>query len=983
MFPRTDQTRSTKMFLYLISIVMAGAALGTALFAQPRANQVWGVTTGDKVASSPALSENEIVYAGSDDGNIYCIEGGNVEWTFPTQGQVTTAPAVDNTGIIYAGSSEGYLYALNPDGTEKWSLWLEEPINTSPAIGIMKTVFVAAGNKLYAFESNGTQKWIFNAGSTISSSPATVRKGEVYITTQEGRIHSIQSDGSQKWEYSAGSAIESSPAVSTGHNLFVGSDDGVLHHLSSEGVLIWSYPTGTPITSSPAIGKDCVYVGSQGGTLYAFELNAPQLAWSYDAGAQIESSPAIGQWGQEERVYVGSMDGKLHSVYWNGSAFESGWTFETGDAIRSSPAIGKSGKIYFGSDDMNIYAIEDDYSISGPAKTAWPMFHQGYRRCGRDLSKYCTLNVNRTTLNFGAIKNGTSTPGQTILIENSDIDNMNWTTTISESWLSCTPTSGIDSGTITVSVDASGLDTGSYTGTLTITAPDAGASSPATISINLEVIEATQDQSPFGSFETPINNATVMSSIPITGWALDDIHVDQVKIYYTQGGGDLVHLGDAVFVDGARPDVEGIYPNHPRSYAAGWGYMLLTQMLPNQGNGSFTLHVIATDSTGNTTTLGKRTITADNASNVKPFGAIDTPAQGGVASGSQYMVQGWVLTPQPNTMPTDGSSIEVYIDGVKQGNLHGYNMYRPDVANLFPGYNNSDGAGGYFMLDTTQFENGMHTIQWTATDDGNQSDGLGSRYFYIQNSGRKAGRAGKDAPPPDTSSAPGEPELGPSLEKPWLYPLNGIDMGSKALMKIDCTALLGKSGGTFSAYASMNGRLGPLPVGATLDTKKGRFYWQPGPAMTGSFGLHYFHVDSHFNVTDIQLDIHRNYAGKSIDSYLGDNPEPCWPDLDVFSFSTDDSEKVEIMLADAAGGPGAGGEATLLLFDALHGGSLFVHQTGDLPLEFEVDLPGDGKFFIAVCEHPGCSGFEGNYTLTMDAQAEICQTIEPTCFVEE
>ena len=53
-----------------------------------------------------------------------------------------------------------------------------------------------------------------------------------------------------------------------------------------------------------------------------------------------------------------------------------------------------------------------------------------------------------------------------------------------------------------------------------------------------------------------------------------------------------------------------------------------------------------------------RTITCDNANAVKPFGAIDTPDQGGTVSGTTYTNFGWALTPQPNMIPTDGSSAE-------------------------------------------------------------------------------------------------------------------------------------------------------------------------------------------------------------------------------------------------------------------------------------------------------------------------------------
>ncbi len=51
----------------------------------------------------------------------------------------------------------------------------------------------------------------------------------------------------------------------------------------------------------------------------------------------------------------------------------------------------------------------------------------------------------------------------------------------------------------------------------------------------------------------------------------------------------------------------------------------------------------------------------------------------------------------------------------------------------FPGYANSNGAVGFFSLDTTGYANGVHTIEWSATDTGGNTDGIGSRYFTVQN----------------------------------------------------------------------------------------------------------------------------------------------------------------------------------------------------------------------------------------------------------
>jgi hypothetical protein len=62
-----------------------------------------------------------------------------------------------------------------------------------------------------------------------------------------------------------------------------------------------------------------------------------------------------------------------------------------------------------------------------------------------------------------------------------------------------------------------------------------------------------------------------------------------------------------------------------------------------------------------------------------------------------------------------------------------YNIYRPDVANLFPGYANSNGAHAYFDIDMTAYENGLHQIYWIVTDNAGNAEGIGSRFFNIQN----------------------------------------------------------------------------------------------------------------------------------------------------------------------------------------------------------------------------------------------------------
>jgi hypothetical protein len=290
---------------------------------------------------------------------------------------------------------------------------------------------------------------------------------------------------------------------------------------------------------------------------------------------------------------------------------------------------------------------------------------------------------------------------------------------------------------------------------------------------------------------------------------------------------------------------------------AGWGYMLLTNFFPNNGNGTFTLHAIATDMEGNQVTLGTKTILVDNANAVKPFGAIDTPTQGGTASGSNYRNWGWVLTPQPNMIPTNGTTINVWVDGVKLGHPT-YNIYRSDIASLFPEYANSNGAAGYFDIDTTAYNNGVHTIQWTAADSGGNTDGIGSWYFTIQITGNSR----SSSPAMKNIFSPGYNDLTDipiSYDEPVKFKKGYTDDDSSealfpetdGITYIQCKELemidiqVSHTDIEVEGYMMVGNRLRGLPMGSTLEKMGGRFCWIPGPGFVGTYSLVFFETNQY------------------------------------------------------------------------------------------------------------------------------------------
>ncbi|MCU0285108.1 MAG: BACON domain-containing protein, partial [Acidobacteria bacterium] len=343
-----------------------------------------------------------------------------------------------------------------------------------------------------------------------------------------------------------------------------------------------------------------------------------------------------------------------------------------------------------------------------------------------------TLKIFPSHLDFGATEREGIIPVKTFTVSNIGIGTMNWTAHTDDDWISITPNSGVNSGLAKVTVNSTGKTRGTYNGSIRIYAPGA-ADSPHTISVTMIVYPSGFDEGPFGAFELPVQGSIVQNMVSFTGWALDDIGIKSIKIYLLQGS-NTIFVGDALLIDGTRPDIMTAYPGYPNSNKAGWSYVMLTRNLPNQGNGIFTFKVTALDGSRHETTLGTRTITCLNAESSLPFGAIDTPLPGGIVAGKNYRNHGWALTPLPNMIPSDGSTIDVYIDSIFSGHPV-YNIRRPDVASLLPGYANSNRAHAYLDIDTTILKNGMHTIYWLVRDNAGNTNIIGSRTFIVLNPG--------------------------------------------------------------------------------------------------------------------------------------------------------------------------------------------------------------------------------------------------------
>ena len=98
------------------------------------------------------------------------------------------------------------------------------------------------------------------------------------------------------------------------------------------------------------------------------------------------------------------------------------------------------------------------------------------------------IGLNTTSLGFAGTVGGTNPSAQTFAISNTGGGTLTWSAGDNATWLTLSPLSGTNAGTITASVNVAGLLAGSYPATITVTATGA---TPKTIPVTLTITAST------------------------------------------------------------------------------------------------------------------------------------------------------------------------------------------------------------------------------------------------------------------------------------------------------------------------------------------------------------------------------------------------------------------------------------------------------------------------------------------------------------
>jgi outer membrane protein assembly factor BamB len=297
----------------------------------------WKYNSGASLEFPPSIVDGRL-YFNTSHGAVRCsdAETGKLIWNHETGGIMAATPTVAG-GVVYASSmgnhattnstSGGALYALDAaSGRLLWRWTGIGPNESSPLVWRKRVFFGARDNKLYAIDV------------------PTLKDGHLV-----GRPKLA-------WTFSARQRIDASPAMLDGR-IVIGSYDGTVYCLNYGGRLLWKthiarYLIGSDeFYATAALAYETVYVGSIGGSIYAFDLTNGGTRWSFSTSGWVYSSPAV--W--NGLVFEGSYDQHFYAL--DARTGRQRWSFAVAKPISGSPTV-LDGVVYFSTLGNKTYGLD-------------------------------------------------------------------------------------------------------------------------------------------------------------------------------------------------------------------------------------------------------------------------------------------------------------------------------------------------------------------------------------------------------------------------------------------------------------------------------------------------------------------------------------------------------------------------------------------------------------------------------------------------
>jgi outer membrane protein assembly factor BamB len=244
---------------------------------------VWTFSEARGFFIGQANEENGIVYAPSNDGNLYAIDSdGILKWAFETEHFLWAQPQI-GADAIYLGSMDHFVYAISKDGEEIWSTKMAGAVVGAPALNDDGSrLFVGSlGEEMVALDtSNGSIIWTYPAADSIWGRALCIDE-TLYFADTAGIVYALDAiDGDLIWQQDvAGSVIGGIAALPDG--IVLVTEEGSIKTLNFDGSPMWEATLSGRVFQAAAVNDQTLVVGIIEGDnlVYAYNLTGTQV-WS-------------------------------------------------------------------------------------------------------------------------------------------------------------------------------------------------------------------------------------------------------------------------------------------------------------------------------------------------------------------------------------------------------------------------------------------------------------------------------------------------------------------------------------------------------------------------------------------------------------------------------------------------------------------------------------------------------------------------------
>jgi outer membrane protein assembly factor BamB len=266
------------------------------LHVRPPFRIVWSRGLGSLI-EFPAVVQDRVAYVGNARGTITALDmrNGRIVWEHRTPGgKMASSPAVSGNELVVHGM-DGHVWVLRrSDGRVLWRYTAGSPIESSPVVVGGVDVFGTWSGTITALDLRTRRvRWQRHDGCKVTSS-AALSGATLYIGDYCGRLLALDArNGGLRWSRSVDGRVYGTPAVAAGRVFVPSSTGGSLTAFSTSGRFLWRRSTGSYVYSSPAVDGGRVFFGSYNGVFYALRATTGATLWAHATGGPISGAAVV------------------------------------------------------------------------------------------------------------------------------------------------------------------------------------------------------------------------------------------------------------------------------------------------------------------------------------------------------------------------------------------------------------------------------------------------------------------------------------------------------------------------------------------------------------------------------------------------------------------------------------------------------------------------------------------------------------------